>query len=119
MSIIAVEGMRFYAHHGYYAKERVLGSYYTIDVYVETNFDWAAESDELEGTVNYEIVYQICAEEMKIAAQLLEHLAHRILKRLIETLSKINHLKIRVAKIAPPLAGPVERTYVEMERKLK
>ena len=54
MSQIALEGMRFYAYHGFYEEEQIIGNNYVIDVYIKTNFSEAAETDDLYKTINYE-----------------------------------------------------------------
>jgi dihydroneopterin aldolase len=48
MGLIAVEGMQFYAHHGYHKEEQMLGGKYTVDVYLKTDFNEAAATDKLE-----------------------------------------------------------------------
>ena len=65
MSKVALEGMQFYAFHGFYEEEQLIGNYFVVDVYVDTNFMGAAQSDDLGGTVNYETIYFICRLEMK------------------------------------------------------
>ena len=50
MGKVAIEGMQFYAHHGYYHEEQKLGGHYNVDVYVDMDLSKAAKSDELEDT---------------------------------------------------------------------
>jgi hypothetical protein len=61
---IAIEGMQFYAHHGFYKEEQVIGGQYEVDVYMNTDIEGAATTDRLEMTVNYERVYGIVKEVM-------------------------------------------------------
>ena len=58
MATIALEGMRFFAYHGYYEEERILGNDFILDVYVNaetvlTKFtdDLYADLDEVEETL--------------------------------------------------------------------
>ena len=37
MGKIAIEGMQFYAYHGYYKEERHLGGSYMVDVVIESD----------------------------------------------------------------------------------
>lgn len=115
MGLIAVEGLQFYAHHGYYKEEQVLGGKYSVDIYLTTNIDDAAESDELKRTIDYEEIYQLTKSEMEIHARLIEHVCKRILKRIKAKYPEIQHLKVRVSKHNPPLKGHVERVFVELE----
>ena|ERR1019366_6562047 len=116
MGLIAVEGLQFYSHHGYYKEEQVLGGKYTVDIYMRTNIDEAAATDELKKTINYEQIYQFTKSEMEIHARLIEHVCKRILDRLYAEYPRVEHLKVRVSKHNPPLKGHVERVYVELER---
>lgn len=116
MGYIGIEGMRFYAYHGFYDEEQVVGNDYTVDVYIETDFGAAAQTDDLAGTINYETVFAIVRQEMTIKSRLLETIAERILARLKAQFGNIIHVKIRIAKLNPPLGGKVDRVYIEIER---
>ena len=113
-SKVALEGMQFYAFHGYYDEEQLIGTNFVVDVYVETSFIKAAEFDELDGTVNYETVYTICRLEMKKTARLIENVAARILERLSEQFPAASNITVRLSKMNPPLGGPVARSFVEV-----
>ncbi|MCW5908877.1 MAG: dihydroneopterin aldolase [Chitinophagales bacterium] len=115
MGLIAIEGMQFYSHHGYYKEEQVLGGKYTVDVYMKLNFDEAAATDRLEKTINYEEVYQLTRHEMEVHARLIEHVCKRILDGIKLKYPNITHIKVRVSKHSPPLKGHVERVFTELE----
>ena len=68
--------MEFFAFHGYYDEEQKIGNKYGVDLYIKTNLLAAGESDKLQQTVNYEVLYRLVAEEMRAPARLLEHVAH-------------------------------------------
>lgn len=116
MGLIAVEGLQFYSHHGYYKEEQVLGGKYTVDIYMKTNIDEAAQSDELKNTIDYEQIYLLTKSEMEIHARLIEHVCKRILDRIYAQYPALEHLKVRVSKHNPPLKGQVDRVYVELEK---
>ncbi len=115
MGLIAVEGMQFYAHHGYYKEEQVLGGKYSVDIYMQTNLTEAALTDQLNKTIDYEEVYRLTRQEMEIHAKLIEHVCKRILDRIREAHPGLLSLKVRVSKHNPPLKGNVERVFVELE----
>lgn len=116
MAVIALEEMEFYAYHGYYSQEKKFGGYYLVDVYLHTDFQDAAENDQLSGTINYETVYSICQTEMKTSSHLIEHVAARILQKTAAEFQQINYIKVRVSKLNPPLPGKLKRTFVELEK---
>lgn len=112
-STIALEGMRFFAHHGYYEEERTLGGEYLLDVYVDVSEPEGAQTDELAQTVNYETIYLICQREMKRPSKLLERVVDRISDRLRFQFQQLLGLRIRLQKLHPPLDGPVACSLVE------
>lgn len=113
MGLIAVEGMRFYAYHGFYDEEQKIGQEYVVDAYVDTDFKKAAKGDDLFKTINYETIYLSVKIEMSKPTRLLETLASRIADSLKNKFANIKEIRIRVAKLYPPLGGEVVRTFVE------
>lgn len=115
MGLVALEGMEFYARHGYYEEERKIGNKYSVDVQLEVDFHTAAAMDRLEGTVNYEKVYEVVAEVMSIDAMLLEHLAGKIIKNLKEVFPQVSKVQVKVSKYNPPIKGLCHRAMVTLE----
>lgn len=115
MGHIAIEGMQFYSHHGFYKEEQVLGGKFTVDVYLETDFNEAALQDDLTKTIDYEQVYRLTKAEMEIHARLIEHVCQRILQKIKNTYPHLKKLKVRVSKHNPPMKGNVEKVFVELE----
>jgi len=116
MGLVALEGMHFYAKHGYYAHEKQIGTRYSVDVYIKTNLQKAGESDLLEDTINYETVYNEVKGVMETSKNLIEHLAYEMMGNIIAAHPTIEHIRVRVTKDNPPLQGDVTRTFVEVEK---
>lgn len=114
MATIALEGMHFYAYHGFYEEERIIGNQYVLDIYINANTGFAAKTDDLFQTVNYETVYFICQTEMKKSAQLIETVAQRILNRISNQFDQVQGIKVRLRKLNPPIDGHVGSAYVEI-----
>lgn len=115
MAMIALEGMEFYAYHGYYQEERIIGGRYVIDVYITTDVRRAAVNDNLERTVNYENVHTICQAVMDEPVKLIETVAEKISLRIKHLYGFIKEMKIRVRKLNPPLNGLVSQAFVEVD----
>jgi|AntRauTorckE5430_2_1112549.scaffolds.fasta_scaffold03498_4 dihydroneopterin aldolase len=126
MATIALEGVRFFARHGYYEEEQVLGNTFVLDVIVNADIELAAETDELyedleeeeieedepaATTFNYEVLYFICQREMKTPSKLLETVVERIATRIEEFDNATGYL-IRLQKLNPPLGGQVGSAWV-------
>ena len=119
MGQIALEGMEFFAFHGYYDEEQKIGNKYGVDLYIKTNLLAAGETDKLPLTVNYEVLYRLVAEEMRAPARLLEHVAHRVLDRIMAELPHVRKVSISVSKFNPPLGGICQRARVTLVKRRK
>ncbi|MEQ8705246.1 MAG: dihydroneopterin aldolase [Phaeodactylibacter sp.] len=126
MATIALEGVQFFARHGYYEEEQVLGNMFVLDVIVNAEIGLAAEMDDLYAeieeeeieedepaatTVNYELLYFICQREMKTPVRLLETVVERIANR-IEEFDNVTGYLVRLRKLSPPLGGRVGSAWV-------
>jgi len=116
MGMIAIEGMQFYAHHGFSKEERVIGGQFMVDVYLKTNFSGAAKEDDISKTIDYEKVFLLVKAEMEKPAKLIERVAKVMIDQIPAAFPEVHYVKIRVSKINPPLKGTVQRVFVEIEK---
>lgn len=112
---ITIEGVRLYAYHGCLEEEGKIGAEYIVDVYMQTDFMEAAQTDDLALTIDYCAVFNICREEMAIRSKLIEHVCKRIYDKLLTTFPQLLHTKVVVTKLLPPMHGPVDKTTVAIE----
>lgn len=115
MSIVAIEGMRFYAYHGFYPEERAIGGEYLVDAYIGVDSSKAATGDDLNETVDYETIYRVTKIVMQEPVKLIETLAQKLIDRLKTVLPTAKTIRARITKVNPPLGGSVQRAYVELE----
>ena len=106
-----------YAHHGCMEAETVIGSDYRVDLWVEADLYTSGLSDNLSDTVDYVVLNNIVNEEMAIPSKLLEHVARRILTRVMQEEPMVDLCYVRVAKINPPVGGHVRAISVELSEK--
>jgi len=115
MSTISIEGMEFFAYHGCFAEEQIIGTKFRIDLFLEVNTSKAEISDDLHDTVNYQTVYELIKAEMKIKSKLLESVGKRILDKIKLTFPEVEKSKIKIRKLNPPLGGKMEFVSIELE----
>jgi dihydroneopterin aldolase len=72
MSTISIEQMEFYAYHGCFKEEQIIGTRFLVDLYLETDTAKAEKTDDLSETVNYQEVYLLVKKEMEIKRKALE-----------------------------------------------
>ena len=114
MGTISIEGMEFYAYHGCFKEEQIIGTRFTIDLFMETDTEEAEKTDSLAKTVNYQAVYGFVAEEMSVKSKLLENVARRILDRLSLEFPQITASRIKISKMNPPVGGKVEKVSIQL-----
>ena len=119
MGKISLEGLDFFAYHGFYKPERLTGNRYRINLSVWVDFKPAALHDELGETVNYEKLYKIVKREMEKPSHLLEHIALRILEKILDSYDKIEKAKIKIIKFNPPIGGVCNNANVKLIQKRK
>ena len=116
MGKIKIEHMEFYAFHGHYKEEQIVGNRFLVDLELESDMETAAESDELEDAVNYQQAYKIVRQEMKIKSKLLENIAKRILDSLYAEMTGIKKASVTIRKMNPPMGGQIKSVNVTLER---
>jgi len=118
MGLIEIEGMDFFAYHGCFKEERVIGTRFTVDAWLTTDTSDAESSDDLKHTVNYQAVYALIRREMEQHSHLLEHVASRMIDAIYADFNSVTHVKIKVSKLNPALAhgGKIKQVSVILER---
>ena len=116
MGLVEIEGMEFYAYHGHYEEEQIVGNRFLVDLKIETNCRKAAESDQIEDAVNYQTAYKIIKSEMQKKSNLLENLAGRIVDALYENLDNMKSVSIKLSKMNPPMGGKIKKVSITMTK---
>ena len=119
MARIILEDMEFYAHHGCFLEERLVGARFIVNIAFDYNSTIAQTSDLLDDAVNYQQLYKIVKSEMHIPNNLIEAVAQRIQIKILQEFPEIRYLKVRLAKLNPPVGGKVKSVAVELEKSLE
>ena len=119
MGIIRVENIRVFAYHGCLDEEKKIGSDYSVDLEVKADLQPSAISDKLSETVDYVFLNKIITEEMLKPSHLLETVAKRILRRIMDEEPRVMKATIWVSKLNPPIGGDVEKVTIKMTEKRK
>ena len=114
MGKIQLEGLEYFAHHGYHHEEQKVGNRYTVNISLVTDFGVAATHDDISGTVNYEEVYQIISGIMSENTKLLEHIGYKINKAILDKFAQVKTVEVKVSKHNPPLKGICEYSSITL-----
>lgn len=116
MGRIELENMEFYAFHGCYREEKIVGNRFLVDLILDADCSKSAKSDDINDALNYLTAYQLVEKEIMINANLLENVADRILTTLFEGFSQLKYAKVKVSKMNPPLGGKVEKVSLTLDK---
>lgn len=114
LALIEINNMEFFAFHGCYNEEKIVGNKFIVDFQYECDVEYAAEHDSIEDTISYLDVYQLIKHEVMIEADILENVADRALNSVVSKFKGIERAKIKISKLTPPLGGYVERVSVSL-----
>ena len=117
MGLIQIENMEFYAFHGHYREEQIVGSKFLVDLQIESDMSTPAASDNLKDAVNYQLAYRLVKEEMEKKSKLLENIAKRILDAIYDHFEGVQKVTVKVSKMNPPMGGGrIEKVSVTLSR---
>lgn len=109
---VGLHGAEFFARHGYYKEEQILGNYFIVDIEATFSLQNPLINDDLNNTLNYEQLYQIASEAMVHPKQLLETVAQDIANATMQQFPYIGTLQVVVKKLNPPLKGKIAASSV-------
>ena len=114
-SKIKLENIKIHAFHGVLPEEKILGTYYILNLTIKADVCKAAETDDLKDTINYAEINDIIHAEMKIPSELLEHVAGRIIRKIKSEFAQVQKVKVKITKTKPPMKGEMKGVSVEFE----
>ena len=109
MGKITLDGMEFFAYHGCFKEEQLIGTKFVVDLCLETDTSAAEQSDHLNDTVNYVSLYNVVKTEMDQKSHLLEHVASRIINTINEQFPAIAGINLTMSKLNPPVGGKMKQ----------
>lgn len=114
--LIELLNMEFYAYHGCFREEQIIGNKFIVTLTVETDLSSPGFSDELSDAVNYQELYRLVKKEMEITSKLLEHVAARIINTIHVNFPEIKMVRVSISKLNPPVGGKVEASRVVVSK---
>lgn len=117
MDKIYVNKMTFYGYHGVFPEETQLGQRFIVDLIVETDLRRAGTTDQLEDSINYGELYEVCKQIVEGKPyKLVEAVAESLAEVLLTQFNTIDSLTVKVIKPDPPIPGHYESVAVEITR---
>jgi len=116
MAQLTLENMEFYAHHGHYTEENIIGGRFRVDVVIETDISKATASDDLNDALDYSLVYELVKREIHLVSHIIEHVAGRIADAIHAEFNGIGQVTVTVYKLNPPVGGKMDHFSVTITR---
>ncbi len=110
--------IRLTGYHGVHPEEREHGNRFEIDIDIESLAVDGIETDELTDTIDYQAIADLVREiNDRRTFNLIESFAGAIASGLLARFETISAVTVRVAKLAPPGLGDVDRAIAEVRRR--
>lgn len=109
---VALKDVKCFALHGYYPEEQLTGIYFMVDVVVE--FIPFGETENLQHTVNYEVLNTIILEEMARTQKMLETVIRNIIDRTLAAYPFVLKATVGIRKLNPPMPGEIGHSFVQL-----
>ena len=118
MDYIHVRDMQFFGYHGVLREETVLGQRFRASVSLAVDMKKAGETDNLEHTVSYVGVYDICKEVIEGKPyKLIEAVAETVASRILSQYEgQVMGCRVEIIKPDPPIPGHYKEVAVEIMR---
>lgn len=115
---ILLEGMVFEGTHGVYPEEQVTPQPFEVDVELALNLQPAGMSDDLELTIDYARVFDVCRQIVESTRfNLIEALAEAIAEELLTGFAATESVTVRIRKPKVQLGGPFRAAGIEIRRR--
>jgi dihydroneopterin aldolase len=114
---VALKDVKCFALHGFYPEEQLTGNHFLVDL--ETKFVAFGFDDDLNNTINYEVLNAIILEEMKNTQKLLETVLQNIIKKVVALYPFITDVRASIKKLNPPMPGQVGYSFVKLSYQAK
>lgn len=118
MDYIHLNEMAFYGYHGALKEETVLGQRFRANVSLAVDLAEAGLTDDLQKTVNYAEVFDVCRSVVEGAPRkLIESVAEEIARLIMEKFSaQVKGVRVVLIKPDPPIAGHYASVSVDITR---
>ena len=110
---VALRDVKCFAYHGFYPEEQVLGTQFLVSITVK--FKPVGDTEDLQHTVNYEVLNNIIQGSMKRTQKLLETVVQDMLEQVKVAFPFVLNVVVGIKKLHPPMQGQIDHSFVQLE----
>jgi len=116
MDLLRLRGLEFYGRHGTELWEKQNGCRFRVDLELGADFSASAESDRLQDTLDYRVIYSRARHVVERESHnLIEKIAGRLVDEMFRTFG-VDHVTVRVAKTEARIGGLNQAVEIEITR---
>lgn len=106
---LKIQSAKAFSKIGLYESEKINGNEFEFDITLQTDFNLAAEHDDIRHTADYAKIYNevlniIQNSEVNLLEKVVVNIAELILKNYVQVLS----INVSLRKLNPPVSGFVQ-----------
>lgn len=116
MLTVHLSDVKFFAYHGLYPEEAVVGNEFLVNLDVVYD-ERSLSLDDISGLVNYEVLFEIVRKRMAIPSQLLEEVADSIISKIKHEYPTIKGVKLSIYKLHPPISKLEGSVGISLEKR--
>lgn len=114
LQCLSIHQIEIMAPIGVYDFEKEKKNKFLVSVDVWGNYQEAMETDKLEATLDYQLIFDIAHRVLNNGGDLIEKSANDIGLEILKIKFPIAKLRVYIEKCNPPLAGNVKATSFEL-----
>lgn len=117
METIRIKGLEIFAFHGVNPEEKENGQTFVLDIAMRADLSAAAESDDLNDTVNYAAVRKaVTAAFLAQKYDLIEHAASVVCDAILTGFPRVMSVTVELKKPQAPMNAVFDYVSVELTR---
>ena len=113
---VGLEGARFNAAIGWFPEERIFKNNFIVDLSVSFKISQHL-NDELDQSIDYMKLHEICAKQFAMEALLIETVAQHIIDEIVQAFMGICSVDITIKKVSPPVKAQIAASFVRLSFK--
>ena len=114
---MTLRNLRFHAYHGVLEQERIVGNDYEVSVRMSYDMRRAIATDDVVNALNYAEAYEVIKRVMMQPSRLIERVAWRIAKALLDEFPMARNAEVTLVKLNPPMGADCDGAEVRIKVK--
>lgn len=117
LATVGLNGAKFNASIGWYNEERIFKNNFIVDLSVNFTADKPFSDNNLEQSIDYMALHEICKQVFAEEAKLIESVAQTILDKIVDKFAVVKEVVVKIEKLNPPVKAQIESSFVQLSYK--